>query len=93
MTMRFKRRTHRAWRKKLPQPVGDCDVGASQAPTLAGVLKDGEPDIEAAPLTPRPRQVEKPLLKTWPAGYEKGSFRLVPGGRSSVRGGNAGAED
>ena len=73
-----KRRTHRAWRKKLPQPVGDCVVSASQAPTLAGVLKDGEPDTKAAPIAPR--QAEKPLLKTWPAGYEKGSFRLLPGG-------------
>ena len=36
------------------------------------------PDNEAAPVAPR--QAEKPLLKAWPAGYEGGSFRLVPDG-------------
>ncbi len=77
------RRTHRAGRnrRRLPQPVQDCalNVSASQAaPTLAGVMKAEEPDNEAAPVAPR--QAEKPLLKAWPAGYEGGSFRLVPDG-------------
>ena len=49
-----------------------------QPSTLAAVMKAEEPDNEAAPV--EPRQAEKPLLKAWPPGYEKGSFRLVPGG-------------
>ncbi|MGA7329418.1 MAG: hypothetical protein WBX25_34290 [Rhodomicrobium sp.] len=76
-----RRRTHRAEKnRKPPQPVLDCalNVSAPQAPTLAGVLKAEEPDIESAPVAPR--QAEKPLLKAWPPGYEKGAFRLVPGG-------------
>jgi len=79
----YKRRAHRAGRnrRRLPQPVQDCALNVSgppQAPTLAGVMKAEEPDNEAAPVAPR--QAEKPLLKAWPAGYEGGSFRLVPGG-------------
>jgi len=73
------RRTHRAGsNRRAPQPGQDCASGPPQAPTLAGVLKAEEPDNEAAPVAPR--QAEKPLLKAWPAGYEGGSFRLVPDG-------------
>ncbi|MGA7325771.1 MAG: hypothetical protein WBX25_15110 [Rhodomicrobium sp.] len=80
------RRTHRAGKnRRAPQP-GQCTCDEKstvvseppQAPTLAGVMKAEEPDIEATPVAPR--QAEKPLLKAWPAGYEKGSFPLVPGG-------------
>jgi hypothetical protein len=27
-----------------------------------------------------PRMVDQPLLEKWPAGYENGGFRVVPGG-------------
>jgi hypothetical protein len=42
-------------------------------PTLAQVLA-GHPGRQVA--LPKPRPQCKPLLNTWPKGYERGGFRL-----------------
>jgi len=76
-----KRRTHHARRNKTPLRSGPEHArngSAARAPTFADVLKSEEPDPDVTPAAPR--QADKPLLEAWPPGYEKGGFRLVPGG-------------
>jgi hypothetical protein len=66
-------------RKSTPsQQACECNRSAAPVPTLAGVLEVEKHEDEDTPVTPR--MVDQPLLEKWPAGYQGGSFRVVPGG-------------
>jgi hypothetical protein len=79
--MRTRRRENRhRFRGKGAPPQRACERNgrAAYAPTLADVLKVGEHDNAAAPVTPR--KLDRPLLTAWPTGYENGQFRIADGG-------------
>jgi hypothetical protein len=76
----MRRRCFRAKRRREaaatpPSANGQAVTASTQVPTLAGVmLEEGEDMPTRAP----PRNAT-PLIEKWPEGYERGSFRLVPG--------------
>jgi hypothetical protein len=61
-----------------PQQASERNGSATRAPSLADVLEASDHDSGTAPVTPR--TVDRPLLTTWPAGYQNGGFRVVDGG-------------
>jgi hypothetical protein len=72
------RKRRRGIRRKITSPSTASAPALDHAPSLADVLKAPEPEDEDAPMAPR--MVDQPLLEKWPAGYENGGFRVVPGG-------------